>query len=157
MRKRIYKVWTIDGNQMLFAGETMFDVLSYVLFVKGYNDCDIYSIEVVDAEDPKLYISWQMARTVLKCMARVCSTRAKVPLYYTSPHFVKCFFCKKCTNSYPIICAKFTLVDLKKFCYNLITVKKRKRLNRGCGKLLWHRNNARGVKSKPTPVNFKKV
>ena len=57
MRKRIYKVWTMDGNQMLFAGETMFDVLSYVLFVKGYNDCDIYSIEVVDAEDPKLYIS----------------------------------------------------------------------------------------------------
>lgn len=47
MEKRIFKVYFKDGNEKLLGAETMYNALSYLLFVKHYNDSDIIKIEEV--------------------------------------------------------------------------------------------------------------
>lgn len=44
---KTFKVYTHDNNVMMFDGENMYDVLSYVLFVKDYDATDIRKIEEI--------------------------------------------------------------------------------------------------------------
>ena len=47
METRLFKVYFKDGNEKLLEGETMYNVLSYLLFIKNYSDSDIIKIEEV--------------------------------------------------------------------------------------------------------------
>ena len=43
-----YRIYYKDGNQQMFEGDNIYDVLSYILFDrKQYNATDIYKIEEV--------------------------------------------------------------------------------------------------------------
>ena len=45
---RTFRVYTNDGNQMLFEAHDIMAVCEYVVIIENYNPADIYKIEEVN-------------------------------------------------------------------------------------------------------------